>query len=159
MSKYSTKSTKPKWTMVNFYYILDTIRSNASTLYAIKHNISPSKVNSFSNGWDLVVSLVKPQIMARPTNGLSTNTLSKMSVIVGKEFVATKTNAVEEAQDGCDFPRYGETRQRCDICLFNITGPQYKANKSSLGKTKSRCQKCGKPVCENHSKIICRKHL
>jgi len=80
ISKYSCKSVTNKWTMVHFYFLLDTIRCNALTLYAIKHNKSLSQVNSFSNGWELVTSLVKPFIAARPTIGLNLNTRSKMSI-------------------------------------------------------------------------------
>jgi len=151
ISKYSCKSVTNKWTMVHFYFLLDTIRCNALTLYAIKHNKSLSQVNSFSNGWELVTSLVKPFIAARPTIGLNLNTRSKMSIILGRALEQNVPVADEHS-------RFGETKQRCDICLYDISGDGQKNKKECIEKLKSRCQKCGNPVCDQHSKLICEKH-
>ena len=78
--------------MVHFFYILDTIRANATTLYALKHDLPMKKVKSFDVAWDLVLSLVKPQIESRPTVGLSTNLVTKMSIILGRDVRQPRNN-------------------------------------------------------------------
>ena len=93
ISKYSCKSILNRWTMVNFFYILDNIRCNATTLYTLKHKKNPRKVDSFDIGWELIMNLVRPKIEARPRVGLHSSLLSKMSFILDKEVEPTPTAA------------------------------------------------------------------
>ena len=96
MAKYSTKSYTKRWTMVNFFYILDTIRCNATTLYALKHKMPVNKVKSFDVGMELVLSLVKPHIENRSTVGLSSTIISKMSFILGRKIENQKNPPVND---------------------------------------------------------------
>ena len=43
MAKYTTKSYTRRWAMINFFYILDSIRCNSSTVYALKKMFRPIK--------------------------------------------------------------------------------------------------------------------
>ena len=118
ISKYSCKSILNRWRMVNFFYILDTIRCNAITLYALKHIKNPRKVDSFDIAWELVMNLVRPQIEAIPRVALHSSLLSNMSFILGKEVEPTPTPTNTDM-----LPQRGQTNQRCEICLFEISGP------------------------------------
>ena len=89
IGKYTTKSTSPRWSMVAFAYMLDTIRVNATSLLALTGGSNIGKVDSFKCGWDLVMSLVTPAIEARSRNGLSSNVQMKMDHILGQCFCTT----------------------------------------------------------------------
>ena len=100
------------------------------------------------------MNLVRLQIEARPRNGLHSSFLSKMPFIFGKEVEPTPTPTHPDM-----LFRHGHTKQRCEICLFEISGPGQKKEKDKPQKLKSRCEKCGIAVCEQLSKLICDKHL
>ena len=68
--------------MVALYYILDTVRINATTDLAFTEKKYPKKMDSFDVGWDLAMSLVIPNILRRSKNGLSTSVQRKISTIV-----------------------------------------------------------------------------
>ena len=99
------------------------------------------------------MSLVKPFIEIRPAVGLRIGLRSKISVILGRNV----DGSVEA--EAYEYPRFGETNQRCNICLFHISGQNQKEKKYPMKKLKSGCQKCGKPVCNDYSKLVCKKHL
>lgn len=92
------------------------------------------------------MGLVKPFVAERSLNGLQTRVQSKISIILG-------------TREYGNFERNGETRQWCRICIANVMGHGQKQIKDKLTKVNSRCQECGEPVCEKHSKLICDKHL
>ena len=72
ISYYTAKAKSSKWKMVAFYFILDTTRVNAQTILALKENKNPRKINSFEIGFDIVMSLVRPEMEKRPRNGKET---------------------------------------------------------------------------------------
>lgn len=152
MSRYSCKALTHKWTMVHFYFLLDTIRCNTLSLYAIKHGLSPSKVNSFDKSWEIVMSLVKPFIAERPLTGLHFGLRSKIATVLGR-------NPVTANDDVGGYARYAETRKRCTICEQNLSGNNLRLQRSNLNKMKTQCQKCGTIVCDAHSKLLCQKHF
>ena len=129
ISKYSCKSVTQPWTMVHFFFLMDTIYCNALTLYAIKHGKTLHKINAFDNGWDLFMSLVKPFIAERPTVGLGIGLQNKISVMLGRN-----TDEFVEADDNVEYPCYGERKQRCDIWLFNISGVEQKKKEGHIEK-------------------------
>ena len=153
MAKYSCKALTHRWTMVHFYFLLDAIRCNTLSLFAVKHGKSLRAVDSFESCWDLVMKLVTPFISERPLTGLSIGLKSKTSTLLGRN----SDQPVDAVGDG--YPRYGPTRQRCQICLNSIAGKDHQNNRGKLKKIQTRCQKCGKAVCEAHSKLICQKDL
>ena len=154
MAKYSCKALTHRWTMVHFYFLLDTIRCNSLSLFAIKHGENLRNVESFDTCWHLTMSFVKPFISERPLTGLSIDLKSKITILLGRN---PADRPVAEIDEG--YSRYNDTRQRCKICLGGITGKDHQKNRDKLNKMKSRCQMCGETVCDAHSKLICQKHL
>ena len=71
MGSYTTKSKTRKWPKVAFAYLVDTIRVNASTVYALANKMDPKKVASFDFGVKLAEALIKPYVSIRSTSGLS----------------------------------------------------------------------------------------
>ena len=84
MGAYTTKSKSRKWTKVAFFYLLDTIRVNASTVYTLANNLAPTKVNSFDFGLQLVDALIKPCVSVRSISRLTSNIRSKMILYTGE---------------------------------------------------------------------------
>ena len=118
----------------------------------LSHCMRSSMVILFAKPTLSTISLVKPFLAERPTVGLGIGLQNKISIML-------RRNADETIEDNVEYPRYGERKQRCDICLFNISGVEQNKKKDTLKKLKSCCQKCGSPVCEKHSKLVCQKHL
>ena len=84
----------------------------------------------------------------RPTVGLGQALKNKIAIFVQK-------NSDEPAPRPADgYSRYSERKQRCSICISEISGPDHKKRKDNLKKLKSCCEECGNPVCEKHSKLI-----
>ena len=100
--------------MVPFFSLLDTIPCNAVTMYEIKHGKPHGKISAFNIGWDLVMSLVKPFTEVKPAVRLQIGLRSKVFVIIGRN-----NNESVEAE-AYEYPRFGETKQQCNICLFHI---------------------------------------
>ena len=116
ISKYLCKSVTPWLKIVHSYFLLDTVHCNTLTMYAMKHGKPHGKISAFDIVWDLVISLVKQFIDVRPTVCLGIGLRSKISVILG---ININENVEAEAYE---YPRFGETKQRCNICLFYISG-------------------------------------
>ena len=140
MAKYSCKALTHRWTMVHFYFLLDAIRCNTLSLFAVKHGKSLRAVDSFESCWDLVMNLVTPFISERPLTGLSIGLKSKISTLLGRN----PDQPVDAVDDG--YPRYGPTRQRCQICLNIIAGKdhqkkqgQAKENPNKMSKVWESC--------------------
>ena len=62
MLKYSWKSLSQCWTMLHFFYILDTILCKTLSLFEIKKGIPQSKVNFFKKGWEIIVLILVKQL-------------------------------------------------------------------------------------------------
>ena len=60
MGSYITKKKSPKWTRVSFWYLSDTSRVNAMTVFCLKHGESSSAIDAFELGWDLAEALFLP---------------------------------------------------------------------------------------------------
>ena len=101
--------------MVSFFFLLHTICCNALTMYAIKYSKPLGKISAVEIGWHLVMSLLKPFFETRPPVGLGIGLRSKISVILGRNVDETvEAKAYEH-------PRFGDTKQRFNICLFHIS--------------------------------------
>ena len=55
---YIKRAKTHKWTVLAFYYMLDTIRINAKTLWLLKQDKEPTKVNTFDVSFELANALV-----------------------------------------------------------------------------------------------------
>ena len=127
IGSYTCKAKSPKWKMVALYYILDTIRINATTVQALTEKKDPKKMNSFDVGWELAMSLVVPNILRRNRNGLNASTQWKIETSVGVVPPAERCLG-----NGVNFPKIGDKRQRC-----KIVGPDQKKCKDKLPKNKT----------------------
>ena len=103
--KWASKAKSPKWKMVAFYYILDTVRINATTAMALNQEKNPKSIKSFDIGWDLAMSLILPHIQCRSFNGLTVPIQHKVNTVLGKE--ALPTPAISD-----QYPKQGESRKR-----------------------------------------------
>ena len=56
MGSSTTKAKTRKWTKVVFAYLLDTVRVNASTVYALANGKDPKDVDAFCFGSELASS-------------------------------------------------------------------------------------------------------
>ena len=56
---YTTRAKTSRWSVLTFYYMLDTIRVNAKTLWCIKHKKS---ISTFDIAFELANALVMPFI-------------------------------------------------------------------------------------------------
>ena len=84
ISKYSCKLLTHRWTMIHFFFLMDTIRCNAMVLHAIKHKKPLRKSNYFDIGWALVLALVRPFMAARSAVGLGQALKNKIAIFVQK---------------------------------------------------------------------------
>lgn len=72
MGSYTTKTKSNRWTHTAFYYLLDTVRVNASTVFSLANKIDPKKTDSFEFGSNLAYQLIMPFLQKRPVNGIQT---------------------------------------------------------------------------------------
>ena len=50
---FTTSAISLRWVMIVFYYMLDTARVNAETIWCVKHGVDHHKLNSCNFGRDL----------------------------------------------------------------------------------------------------------
>lgn len=143
MSFYSCKAKSRKWTLVVFAYLLDTIRVNSATIYALNQKIDPKKQKSFEHGYNLAEQLILPQIRRRNKNGLTSTVIRKIEIVTGE------VNATNEDPEP-------NKPGRCKICLNSIKGSNYKTLKDKIGKVKGFCAKCKSHCCHKHSVQHCK---
>lgn len=148
---YTVHTKSRKWTINAFSYILDTARVNSQTVYCKNTNQNPRSLNSFSFGWELVLSLCIPQILKRKeTPGLQQSTLAKIKIML---------DGCEPDLDVEDVPQChnvrAEKRARCTTCLESIRGPGYKNSYSKVKRSKLQCKICKNTTCEQHLQHLC----
>ena len=95
------------------YFILETTRVNAQTMLALHEKKDPRKTNSFEIGFDLVMSLVRPELERRPRFGLQKNIISKINLYVNQK------DDDNNANNPGLFPKL------CRACSDDIAGPAY----------------------------------
>ena len=64
-------------------YLLDTIRLNASTLFALAGGRDPKKLNSSDSGMKLAEGLLMPFLISRQMKGLDKSNLQKVNLFIG----------------------------------------------------------------------------
>ena len=143
MGSYTVKPKNRRWVMVAFSYLLDTIRVNSSTVFALTKKTDPKKVNSFEYGYTLAEQLVMPQIQRRSRNGLQSSVLAKIDLVMPKG---------PEQPPKDDQP---DQSGRCKICIGSIKGDGFTQKRNSIGRTKCKCCKCKHFTCKKHCKNIC----
>lgn len=151
MMYYSCKAKSRKWTIVAFSYLLDTCRVNASTVLNLNQDKDLQKLSSFDFGFNLVMDLVRPFIENRSRNGLTSDVVREIKLVLGKQDVPPVIDTALLSL----FPPQSETKRRCEICKSQITGAGAKKQKDKLPKLLGQCQRCGKAVCQRHRFQFC----
>ena len=149
--KYSAKAKSNKWTMVGFYYLIDTARINAQTVWSFNNGVDPRKSSSYEFGMRVAKSLITPMIVTRPLEGLSSKVRSLCYAVTGNSRFMVPS---ENIQNGF-VSAISTTAAKCRQCLEEIKGPGYVKKKDKIYKIKSRCQKCSVNLCRNHLIHLC----
>ena len=145
-STYTVKFKSRCWTMNALAYILDTVRTNMTTLW---NELNPeSKMSSFDFLWQLGEELIKPHILARSqSTGMQKHVTDAMKEVLGGDFEPAPMQSLEVSQ---------VDRSKCYVCMKEIAGTnEYKRKKNNLTKCKWSCIKCGKKLCKAHFFCVC----
>ena len=67
---FTTRAKSLRWAMIVHFYMLDTARVNAKTIWCIKNGIDHQELQSYNFGWDLAKALTMPYLIRRDVNGL-----------------------------------------------------------------------------------------
>ena len=145
---YTTKAKSHRWSITAFYYMLDTARVNAQTIYSLKKKKDPRKSNSFDIGFELVMSLVLPHMARRPYRGLRSSIIKKIELFIPKE--PSETHPGEQLRN-----KKGIKRKLCETCLKSIQGEGYTEKKAALPRNFCQCQRCGEGCCPKHQVHVC----
>ena len=95
MGSYTTKYKTIKSTLVALSYVLDMARLNSQVIYVI--NNAKEDVGSFEFGWELMITLLKPNMHTRlARGGLSKHLQTSITHILGAE-----NNKVEQPPSKC----------------------------------------------------------
>ena len=122
-------------------------------------------MDSFLVGMDLVMYLAMPQIQARPRVGLTSTLnnlmdsyLEKYSNEAGPPSTPVRSGKLPlpTTPDELSTPLGQRVKKKCRPCLNKIQGDGQKAKKNNLYGVKSRCELCFIPICQEHSKLVCK---
>ena len=105
----------------------------------MNNGLDPKKQNNFDFRFQLVKSLVTPQIIRRPRNGLTSVIWKKISLFMQEKEIIRNSEVFR-------FSKTMEGRKRCRSCLMNIQGEDQKMKKDELKKVTTQCQRCGEAV-------------
>ena len=67
---FTTRAKSLRWVMIVLYYMLDTARVNAKTIWCMKNGIDHHKLKSYNFGWDVAKTLTMLHVIRRGVNGL-----------------------------------------------------------------------------------------
>ena len=144
IGKHTVKPKPSKWTIAAFSYVLDVACVNAATLSRMNNQNKPTQQSkSFEFGWEIAMSLIRPQLQHRHTH---CNGLQKYTQRASRDLLGIK---VERP------PSSPGKKNRCQTCLDEVKDPDHKKKKASLGKTVHRCVQCGQSLCLSHFQKIC----
>ena len=144
MGKHTVKPKLSKWTIAAFSYVLDVACVNAATLSRMDNQNKPTQQSkSFEFGWEISMSLIRPQLQHRHTH---CNDLQKYTQRASRDLLGIK---IEQP------PSSPRKKNRCQTCLDEVEDPDHKKKKTSLGKTVHRCIQCGQSLYLSHFQKIC----
>ena len=131
--------------------MLDVARVNAMTVSYINKGLVVTKAKadeSFSEGWELAMALIKPHMAHRLDNTpYFTDYLRKsMMHFLGRSPAPNSPNL---------FPQLQQSKKRCAICVDEVRGEGYSAKRSKLSRVVHRCCKCNMPLCTKHMLKLC----
>ena len=98
---FTTRAKSLRWVMIVLYYMLDTARVNAKTIWCIKNGIDHHKLKSYNFGWDLAKTLTMPHVIRRDVNGLGLMVQLKRNLFLGTAFVVPEPKRKIEKRFEC----------------------------------------------------------
>ena len=114
MGKHTVKPKSSKWTIAAFSYIPDVACVNASTLSRINNQNKPTqRSKSFEFGWEIAMSLIRPQLQHQHTDS---NSLQKYTQQAIRNLLGIK---VERP------PSSPGKKKCCRTCLDEVEGPDH----------------------------------
>ena len=102
---FTTRAKSLRWVMIVLYYMLDTARVNAKTIWCIKNGIDHHKLKSYNFGWDLAKTLTMPHFIRRDVNGLGLMVQLKRNLFLAIAFVVPEAKAKIEERFECTAKR------------------------------------------------------
>ena len=102
----TVKTKSKRWSLSVCAYVLDTIRVNSQTIYAICQGKDPRSTDSINYGWELSMQLTKPHMERRATGGLTSHIQRSIDMMIGP--------AVRFIQRQ---PQNPDARRHCDLCV------------------------------------------
>ena len=116
---FTTRAKSLRWAMIVHFYMLDTARVNAKTIWCIKNGIDHRKLKSYNFGWDLAKTLTMPHVIRRDVNGLGLMVQLKRNLFLGTAFVVPEPKPKIEKRFECTAKRKTNvkfTRQTSENC-------------------------------------------
>ena len=98
---FITRVKSLRWVMIVLYYMLDTTRVNAKSIWCIKEGIDFNRIKSYDFGWDLAKCLAMPHVTRRNLNGLKAMVQLKMNLFLGKVLEQSEPKPEIEAKFDC----------------------------------------------------------
>ena len=145
MGKHTVKLMSSKWTIAAFSYIIDAACVNAPAVSRMDNQNKPrQRSKSFDFGWEVAMSLIRPQLQHRHTHS---NGLQKYTQRAIRDLLGIKVERPPSSRPG--------KKKRCRTCLDEVECPDHKKKKTSLGKTVHRYIQCGQSLCTSHFQKIC----
>ena len=146
-------------------YVLDVTRVNALSVYCLNTGKDPrTGTDSFRFGWDLAMSLVKPNMVARLPTMKNRAIRTKIDMFIKPEDKEAEEEEElelvnnqgdnqedpgEQEEPPCQedqheeelFPHksYSDERQRCQTCVRSLPVQGYRALHQKLTRSKTRC--------------------
>ena len=107
-------------------YVLDTIRVNSQTIYAICQGKDPRSTDLINYGWELSMQLAKPHMERRRTTGGLTSYIQRSIDMVIRP-------AVRPIQRQ---PQNSDARRHRNLCVEALRGqPEYKKKERQVSES------------------------
>ena len=148
---FTTRAKSLRWVMIVLYYMLDTARVNAKTIWCMKNGIDHHKPESYNFDWDLAKTLKMPHVICRDVSRLGVMVQLKRNLFPGTAFVVPEPKPKIEKRFECT-----AKRKKCVIHQANCRTKQEKDN---CRRSTEQCQSCGDSICREHSLRLCVKCL
>ena len=153
ISKYSCKSLRQRWTMVHFFFWW--MLSAATLSYSMRSSMLKLLVKPTLSTMVGILSLVWSN------HSLQKGPLLVWELVCKTRFLSCLGETLMRPLKLMEmFNIPGMAKESSGVIfVYSISLVWSKRKKYTLKKLKFRCQKCGSPVFEENSKLVCQKHL
>ena len=141
MGCYTCKPKFRKWTITVFSNVIDMIRVNSATTFALQKKYDPCKQDSFEYCYTFIVSVSKTIYTITKLEWLYYSCETKIELVVGKKQWEVEGEAVG--------PPMSEDKGRCHVCISNMAGVGHKLTKNQTYRVKTLCRICKKHTCKD----------